>query len=162
MSIAHIYLFLLILFGTGTQGLLGQKTVSPSGGDASNGGASISYTVGQIDYFVDSGLTGSSSQGVQQPWEISVVTEIDQELNDLDCRVYPNPTSDRLILETEALGVEPVSYQLVGVEGNLLSSGLVENTRFVIPVENLPTGSYFLKVTQGHTPIKTFKIIKTH
>lgn len=162
MNSVHIYLFLMILFGTGTQGLIAQKTVSTTGRDASAGGASISYTVGQIDYVVDSSTTGSAVQGVQQPWEISVVTEIDQELNDLDCQVYPNPTSDRLVLETEAFGVDEVAYQLLGVDGNMISSGMVENPRLVIPVDNLSAGTYFLKVSRNQTLVKTFKIIKTH
>lgn len=162
MKTHKVYLLLFLLFSVGPQGLSAQKTVSTAGGDASNGGASISYTVGQIDYVTNSSSAGSVAQGIQQPWEISIVTGIEQEAIALNYQVYPNPTSDRLVLEIDSPDLSFLSYQLYGVNGSLLQSGQVDSHRTVLSVENLAVGSYFLKVLRDQTPVKTFKVLKSH
>ncbi|MGB4293795.1 MAG: hypothetical protein WBJ37_13065 [Bacteroidales bacterium] len=58
--------------------LKAQNTVTSAGGDASGSGGSVSYTTGQIVYTTVSSANNSVAQGVQQPWEISVVTEIEK------------------------------------------------------------------------------------
>lgn len=52
-----------------------QQASTASGGNASGSGGSASYSVGQTAYTVSNG-NGSVSQGVQQPFEISIVTDI--------------------------------------------------------------------------------------
>ena len=54
----------------------GQQTIPATGGNASGSGGSVSYTVGQILSSSISGANGSVVQGVQQPYEISVVTAL--------------------------------------------------------------------------------------
>jgi len=52
----------------------GQSTIPSTGGNATGSGGSVSYTVGQITYRTFSGTNGSIAEGVQQTYEISVVT----------------------------------------------------------------------------------------
>ena len=54
----------------------GQQTIPATGGNASGSGGSVSYTVGQILNSSISGSNGTVVQGVQQPYEISVVTAL--------------------------------------------------------------------------------------
>lgn len=149
-------------FGIGAQGLYAQKTVGPAGGNATGGGASVSYTIGQIDYVVNYGQSFSSWLGVQQPYEISEIVGLDQDRFDLDCKVYPNPATDHLIFEIEGAGLEKFSYQILALNGTLILSGEVETLRTVISVEDLALGVYLLRLTQGRATIKTFKIIKSN
>ncbi len=152
----------LLGFVMGSQRLYAQKTVSPAGGNATAGGASISYTVGQIDYVVNYDTSYSSWQGVQQPYEISgQIVGVDQEQFDLDCKVYPNPVLDHLILEIEGAGLEGFSYQILGLNGKAILSGEVETFRTVIHAENLAVGAYLLRLSLGQATIRTFKIIKS-
>jgi len=97
-------ILLFILTGLGGISLLAQQTVSSAGGNAATGGGgTVSYTVGQVAYTtITNGVNGSVAQGVQQPYEISVVTAL-EEANDisLEFSVYPNPFTDYLILKIE-------------------------------------------------------------
>ncbi len=71
--------------------------------EASGSDGTASYTVGQVVYTTETGTNGYSiAQGVQQPFEISVVTGI-KEAKDISLSVsaYPNPTSDYLIVKVE-------------------------------------------------------------
>jgi hypothetical protein len=53
----------------------------------------MSYTVGQVVYNIDRGNEGTVTKGVQQPYDISVISNIDDQFGaSADLFVYPNPT----------------------------------------------------------------------
>ena len=68
----------VLLLGLGLTGLQAQESVNATGGNASGSGGSASYSVGQVVYTNNTGTSGSVAQGVQQPFEISVVTGIEE------------------------------------------------------------------------------------
>src|SRR5450759_4054107 len=71
------FLCLLLLSGLGTT-MHAQSTISATGGNASGTGGNLSYTIGQVAYMTISGITGTVTQGVQQPYEISVVSALEE------------------------------------------------------------------------------------
>jgi hypothetical protein len=150
----------LLLF-IGLTGLQAQNTTSASGGNASGSGGSASYTVGQVVYTTYNGTNGSVAQGVQQPYEISVVTAIEEANNiSIEFSVYPNPASDFIKLKTETYDLESLRYQLYDINGIILQDNQVEGDETSIVMSNLPSAIYFLKVTDKNKVVKTFKIIK--
>lgn len=95
MRYKKLKLSAVLLLGIGLSGLHAQNTISASGGNASGSGGSVSYSVGQIVYTTNTGTNGSAAQGVQQPYEISVVTANEEALDiSLEMVVYPNPATD--------------------------------------------------------------------
>jgi zinc transporter ZupT len=64
----------LLLIAFGTMILQAQETIPATGGNVVGSGGSVSHTVGQLLYNTVSGTNGTVAQGVQQPYEISVVT----------------------------------------------------------------------------------------
>jgi hypothetical protein len=159
MKLAKIFLCLL-LSGFGTT-LLAQNTIPASGGNANGSGGSVSYTIGQTVYTTNAGTNGSSAQGVQQPYEISVVTGT-KEASDitLEIQVYPNPATDFIKLIVLNYEIDNLKYQLYDDSGNLLNYDKVEGDEKSISMGNYSPGIYFLKVIQGNKMLKTFKIIK--
>ena len=141
--------------------LKGQQTIPASGGNATGSGGSVSYTVGQIICNTLSGTNGTVAQGVQQPYEISVVTAI-KEANDisLELSVYPMPATDFVKLKIKNYEVENLRYRLYDINGSLLQDNKVEDSETSIVMSNLVPAIYFLKVTDNMKVIKTFKIIK--
>ena len=140
---------------------IAQQTVSSSGGEAGGTGGTVSYTVGQVVYTTNTGTNGYIIQGVQQPFEISVVTGI-KEAGDisLEFAVYPNPATDFVKLKIENYEVKNLRYQLYDNRGSLLQDNKVEGNETSIIMSNLVPAIYFLKVTDNKRGIKTFKIIK--
>jgi hypothetical protein len=154
----------VLLIGLGLTGLQAQKALPATGGNASGSGGSASYSVGQVVYTTNTGTNGSVAQGVQQPYEISVVTAI-EDAKDINLTVsaYPNPTNDYLILEVDAftiLSTQSMSYQLFNISGKLLQSEKITGIQTSIVMSNLIAATYFVKVTQENKNVKTFKIIK--
>lgn len=148
------------LFGFGTI-IQAQNTIPASGGNASGGGGSVSYSVGQVVYTKYTGTNGSATQGVQQPYEISVVTVIVEAKDiSLEIEVYPNPSTDFVKLKIKNYEVENLRYQLYDINAGLIKDNKVEGNETSISMQNLLPSVYFLKVTDNNKVIKTFKIIK--
>lgn len=154
-------LIILFLCGFWTIVVQAQGTIPVTGGNASGSGGSVSYTVGQIAFSTFSGANGSVVQGVQQPYEISVITGIDDARGiNLICSAYPNPATDFITLKVENYDNTNLSYQLFDLSGNLLENKKIEGNETTIPMGNRNTSVYFLKVTDNNKAVKTFKIIK--
>ena len=153
--------FLLIVSMFYISVIFAQEANPASGGNSTGTGGTVSYSVGQMVYTTYTGSNGSVAQGVQQPFEITVETAIDEAKDiTLSCNVYPNPTTDILNLNISNFSLSNVQYYLYDLNGRVLKSDKVEKAITSISMENLKISSYFLKITQGNMLVKTFKIIK--
>jgi hypothetical protein len=160
MKKLNVALIAFCLFGLGTT-VQAQNSIPASGGNASGSGT-VSYSVGQVVYATNTSIaSGSVAQGVQQPFEISVITGIEKAANiTLVCSVYPNPASDFLTLKVDDYDKEKLSYKLFDANGKLLESIKVTGNESIISMANLHPGLYFMNVIENKKEIKTFKIIK--
>ena len=161
MKIRKVTSSVLLCLGLGLATANAQEAAVASGGNASGSGGSVSYSVGQIVYTTNSGSSGTVAQGVQQAYEISIVTSIDEkDALKLNLLAYPNPTSDVLVLQISDFDSENLSYQLTDVNGKLIERKKITSKTESINVLHLATAVYFLKVTQDNSEIETFKIVK--
>lgn len=152
---------LFFLLGFGLTGIQAQESINAIGGNASGTGGSVSYSVGQVAYQTHTGANGSVAEGVQQPYEISVVTGIEEAKGiNLSVTAYPNPTTDYLTLRIDEFDISNLSYQLYDMNGKLLQNEKITNNQTSIVMSNLVPATYLVNVTQSNKAIKTFKIIK--
>ena len=151
----------VLLLGLGLTGLQAQTSVNATDGDVSGSGGSVSYSVGQVVYTTHTGTSGSVAEGVQQPYDISVVTGLEeaQSIN-LSVTAYPNPTTDYLTLRIDEFEISNLSFQLYDMNGKLLQNEKITGNQTSIVMSNLLPATYFVKVIQGNKEVKTFKIIK--
>ena len=138
-----------------------QEAIPAAGGDATGNGGSVSYSIGQVDYSTNTSTNGSVSEGVQQPYEIFVITgtEVLPSVS-LSCKVFPNPITDFLILSVGESEKKDLSYRLSDLNGRVIASSKVIDEQTKIQMGTLRDGNYFLTVVRNNTEIKTFKIIK--
>ena len=148
---------LLLVLGLTAQA---QQANTVSGGDASGSGGTAAYSIGQVVYTTSTGTTGSVAQGVQQPFEISVVLGIDNHSINLELTAYPNPTTNYLTLNVGNSEFSNLNFQLYNISGKLIESRKIISSSETIGLENLPAATYFLKVINNNQEVKTFKIIK--
>ena len=115
-------------------------------------------------YTTNTGTNGSVVQGVQQPFGISVVNGIEEAKGiTLKCSVYPNPTTDFLMLHVDSktsLSIQSLSYQLFDVRGRLLENRKIDSNDIRIVMSHYAPSIYFVKVIQNNKKVKIFKIIK--
>ena len=127
-----------------------------SGGDAAGSTGTISYSVGQTIYAFISGNDVAIVQGIQQPYEIQIVGGEDEAVS-----VYPNPvTIESVTLKIESIKIDKYNYQLFDFQGRLILEKNVTENKTIIPMGNLATSAYIIKVLNSKSVVKTFKIVK--
>ena len=57
-----------------------QESTVASGGNGTGEGGSVSYSLGQVSYSSNSGSNGSITEGVQQPYDVSVIFFIEKRI----------------------------------------------------------------------------------
>lgn len=154
-------LSLLIILVLGLTGLHAQETIAIAGGDASGSGGSSSFSIGQVFCTINTGDDGSLTEGVQQPYEITVDIESQQGTNiNLVCRAYPNPAREYLVLDVEYNTDTELAYQLHDMNGNMIESKKILAKQTMIMVCFLQPATYFLRITTDQAMVKVFKIVK--
>ncbi len=152
-------LLLFLVLGLATANA--QEASVASGGNASGGGGFVSYSVGQLVYTTNTSTAGVVAQGVQQTYEISIVSGLaENNTIALNLSVFPNPTNDYLSLQISDAAKEDLIYQLLDLNGKLLESKKIINKTEIIYTVHLAPTTYFLKIIQNNKDVKTFKIIK--
>lgn len=140
--------------------LTAQEAIMTTGGNAAGSGGSASYSIGQGLYTTEIGAVGSIAQGVQQAFEISTFTSVDETTAGMVISVFPNPASDYLILEVADFENKQLQYQLLDINGRILENQIVTARQMSVTTTLLIPGTYFLKIMANKTEIKTFKIVK--
>jgi len=139
--------------------LFAQESTVSSGNNISSSSGSITYSIGQVAYITNTGSNGSTSQGVQQPYEIYVLSS-SNIITDLNIKVYPNPVCDILTLQYLNYTNEKIGFQILNIEGKLIRFENMTSSEAQIDFRSLASGEYFVKVTDGFKELKVFKIVK--
>lgn len=159
MKHSKVKLGATLLLCLGLHSLHAQVAAPASGGNATGTGGVVSYTVGQVLYTVEG--NGSLSQGVQQPYAISMVTGIEgTEGITLHYDVYPNPTYHSVTLKVEDFKTTSLIYELYDLTGKQLESKKVKAIETSINMSDYVQAAYFIKVIDGNREVKIFKILK--
>ena len=151
----------MIVFTISLSSTLAQEAITATGGEATGSGGSVSYSVGQIFYSTNASATGSVAEGVQQPYEISVVSSVlEAEGIDLVISAFPNPVTDHLILRVEEYDPQDLSFQLFDVSGKMVQIGKVVGPDTIIEMTGHTPAVYLLKILDKESETKTFRIVK--
>lgn len=161
MRYKRLHLSLLLSLGFGLAGVQAQTSTNTTGGNASGSGGSVSYSVGQVFYNTTINGAQMVAQGVQVPYEISVITGIEGvEDIDLSVSAYPNPAVDYLILDVKDRELVSLHFQVYDMKGKLVKKEKITRRKTNIVMSNLLPATYFVKVMQGKKEVKGFKIVK--
>jgi hypothetical protein len=161
-------LIAVLILGFKLTGLQAQEAVLSSGGVAMGSGGSVTYSVGQVVYTYNTDKSGTVAQGVQQPYEISIIPEFDESQGiSLQCSVYPNPVIYNLTLHFENQVIEDMSFFIYDAKGKRLMTQKIESRETIIFMGNFTPSTYFLKVMKTRPKstiqdVRTFKIIKNN
>lgn len=155
-----ILVLCLVLFGVGA--LNAQENTDALGGMAYGTGGSVSYSIGQIDYETAYGTGGSITEGLHQPFEILIISGIEDNNINLYFEIYPNPTTDFVVLSVDNVNTVNMAYTIYNIEGKLIEKQELTGSQTTITMKDLSNGIYFIKVLQKSTELKVFKVIKNN
>lgn len=147
------YLFILLLlisFSVKSQNV-DQYVISNFGLYQENTNTSISSTLGEIAIKTLTSTDFILTQGFQQG-AIKVNTLIDEKDFTLKIKVYPNPVTHSLIIESDKESL----YELYNINGQKILTINKSNPTEIIDFSNYSSGIYLLKINNQ----ETHKIIK--
>lgn len=151
-----VFCFLFLV----TMHLPAQNAPVSTGGVSSGTGGSATYSIGQTDFITENGSNGTITQGLQQPYEILVVSGVEINGINLSVSVFPNPTSDFITLSIKDLSTENMNYALYDIQGKLIKEDKLSGSQTIINIGDLSNASYLIMVSDNKKEIKTFRIIK--
>ncbi|MDA3892603.1 MAG: T9SS type A sorting domain-containing protein [Salinivirgaceae bacterium] len=134
-----------------------QTSVNSGGGNSNGDNGSVSYAVGQVFYQSDH---EEITVGIMQPYEVFVINDLVENKYEINVDIYPNPTSDRLIIKNNFKELEKVQALLYNNNGELLDIVNISNFESVIEMEEFKPTVYLLSIKINNKEVKTFKIIK--
>ncbi len=152
---------LLLLLILCFKGVVAQSSVVSIGGDMSGADGSVAFSIGQTFFQTYYSADHSIYQGIQQPYEISVIMGV-EEMNGTDSyvNIYPNPVTDCLSIMLSDYNQQDLHLALYNTQGQeLFVSGLI-NAQTRVKMDCYTPGLYYIKIMSGGKTIKTFKVVK--
>ena len=148
-------LVLFLLLSTST--IYAQEVVSTQGDSYYTGSASMDFTIGEPIINTESDGTYDITQGFHQTnWNFAGLEDLAPEM---DVNIYPNPTSDVLIISTKQF--EGVNFTLTDGKGKLVQHDELSEETTSVDVQHLTPGSYSVTLfDRNQNKLKTFKLIK--
>lgn len=149
---------ILLLFCSATS--FAQSGPVAAGTSTAGAGGSISYSIGQIDYTYPIGAGGNSSEGLQQPYELFVITGTNEVSKGVFLNVFPNPSTHQVILDFKEADHNNYLYELRDANSKIVQTGKISESKTILNVLGLNSGVYFLNITSASYQTTTFKLIK--
>lgn len=146
---------------TSMMNLIAQSALISSGGTSLGANGTTTYSVGQVVYQEKQGALSILKEGVQHRYLITnpVGTNEIKSLGSVSC-VYPNPTTDILIVKFVAPTIKELTYRMYDTRGKLLLQGTLTEEENIMNMASYACGSYILVILEKNTKVNTFSIIK--
>lgn len=140
--------------------LLSQQSINSGSANINSPNGQISFSIGQLNYKVDSNFNANISSGIQQVYELSTPSSI-YESPKVNINVFPNPVQNILTIECDYKHSECFYYELFSTKGQFYQFSDITTNRTQIDISFLISGSYILSVKNGNgSVIKSFIISK--
>jgi len=143
------------------------KAINSTGTNITASNAQIEFSVGDvvIETQNDSGGNSISPGFINSITGSSSITHIHEiKNNNLDVRIFPNPTCNWLNIRFNDGKVTDVNFQLVDIKGNIIRE--FENVRgnhIMIDTSTLACGTYIMNVSCGQNKNwDSYRIVKSN
>ena len=137
-----------------------QESVNAAGGDQNSTSGSISFTIGQIDYVSVSNNDHTLTLGVQQPYEIFVLS-ISPFVLDFTISAFPNPTNQFLNVHILGFSEQRLTYKIHDLSGKTHLFGSLDSDYTIVDLQSLSDASYIISIYDANNQfLQSFNIIK--
>lgn len=95
-----------------------------------------------------------------QTFDITVLSELNENSQFEKIIIYPNPVATVLKLKQELS--DKITYKIVSIAGQEMQTGIIDNSEKKINVSSLPEGMYFLQLFGNNKLYGQQKFVKSH
>lgn len=152
-----------LLFGQSIE----RQVVSSYGSYAESGALALSSTVGEVATATLEQADIILTQGFQQPSDLDDTVGIDRIIRDLKIHAFPNPTTQKVILELNSDKELDVLIEVFDINGQQLNSGEIDQVTVLgrsvheIDMGNYASGQYIIRLSErGEGSMESIKIQK--
>ncbi len=157
MKTTQITLLLLLIFQLAVAQTISKQVIGAAGKTQSNANLKVSYTVGEPVVGLMTAGGNQLGNGYYPAMDLQALSVEDNVL-DVQLRVYPNPTSQSLYVSHP--DINSFRITIVDLNGKLLYDGAI-NKDEPLDVSNYTQGMYLVTVENKEANKKnTYKIIK--
>ena len=137
-----------------------QESVVISGGEISGPGGSMSISIGQTFYQTNNDAIYSEVQGVQQPFEFSIVssTDIQNKLKNID--TYPILASQYITILNDDYSLEKIKFEIFNLRGQKVKEGELIGPKQIIQITDIKVGNYFIHFRHPEHQFSSIQFIK--
>jgi len=147
------------------QSLSAQQGIVSSGDYINYFNGSVSYSIGQVSFGSFSSEAGNVNQGLQQPFQFSIVGTSDLHRNSMFL-LHPNPANQNLYLQLSTheslVEVRDFYVMVYDMQGKLLITQRLNDDVNTISINVLPAAMYFIQVWQANKFIQSVSFTKTN
>jgi hypothetical protein len=137
-----------------------QESINAGNGNVTTANLSLSYSIGQVFMTPVAYAAGSVTPGIQQPYNIDIVSGQPSVAAELKIQAYPNPATNYLKLSFPGYNSKTHTLRLTDQTGRLILLDKIKAEITRMDVHALAPGVYFLQIAEKGQTVKTFKIIK--
>jgi len=146
-----------------TQMLLAQsftpEVFCSGSGSLTNGTTNVYWTLGETIILTGQTAAGRLSSGFVQPSYI--LTSASSNKVDYGIKLFPNPTSDILTIQTNSTKLRNAHYQLFDLVGKEIINGNIDGDFTMINCNELTSSVYWLKISDANNQlVQSYKIVK--
>ena len=151
MKITFAFILLFI-----SQISFSQNSLVSGGGEGSGSGGSVSFSMGQVGFQPFENSLLKISPGVQQPFELFLLSFDEAMYSSDKFKAFPNPAYELINLETPLTG--EINFLVFDEQGKSVASGKSNESTFSFHCKNLPSGIYTMSLdnTSGNPTIIKF------
>ena len=101
--------------------------------------AEYEWTISHDDYQQKTGVVDITENLVMNIYmdPITIVDELE-----VDIKLYPNPAEDFVTIHTKS----NTSFKLLSIDGKVVISGVIEEPKYILDLQNIHSGIYFLQL----------------
>ena len=156
---------LLVYYDASGQVSIERSVIGSTGSnESSSGSISASWTAGETAINTETSATLTLTEGFHQKLDDELSVKVNTP--NVDLKVYPNPTQDKVFLSVDATQAQKINYVLYSALGQeiLLPENTMEvsgHTEKILDFNHLTKGTYLLRVsTDNGEHLSTIRIIK--
>jgi hypothetical protein len=157
----YIFILIAVLLTCVVNAQVKQEVIASAGGYNSNGGLSISWTLGEtiIPTFKSADNSLILTHGFQQQ---VIVTTIEEKIDVfVIVKVYPNPVSDLVNIQFDSPLESEIVMTILDSQGRLVKKDVIETNSVEkqINMQEFPAGIYYLRLIKG-IQTNVYKVVK--
>ncbi len=157
----HIAMITLFAAGALSANAQELEVIGSAGSSETSASGTLSYTIGEVVVATGSSTENVLTQGFHQGF--LTPTAIDEVPERFEVTIYPNPTADRLVIESAHLS-DFERVKLYDLQGKLIwqqASSLADQERMVINFIPYAAGNYILRMSEKTTgEVYSYKVVK--